>query len=322
LAIGSVKTPVDVGRLLAYVATSAASGIVGPPDLEVRELDTPGTSIQVMPGACVIASGYPAAGQQSYAARNPDPDVEPVTATGSGSGRSDLVVARVRDDEYAGVDKPGIETFIVKDVDPGTTTVKEAVADGATGLEAAIELARLDIPASTGTITQAMIADLRRIAVPLRDILTPHVVAADSRTTDEVLSSSGYQVWPSVLPWQVRVPDWANRCQVTITLAGVKAEGSSGDTAQGDLHAYVDDDFGYSPGILYNNTITGSFDTYTYQAATEVMLKAAQRGATVEIGLKGRHTAGAGHIKWSWGTNAVMQVTFRQAAAGLLQWEA
>ncbi|WP_348240077.1 hypothetical protein, partial [Salmonella enterica] len=85
----------EVARLLAYAATAGAKGIVTPGDIKVVPLDVPGSSVRVHAGACLIPSEAAGGAQQTYVGRNPSADTVSISATGSGSGRSDLIVARV-----------------------------------------------------------------------------------------------------------------------------------------------------------------------------------------------------------------------------------
>jgi hypothetical protein len=292
-ALGAVDTSVEVGRLLAYVATSGASGIVGPTDLAVKELSTPSTSIRVMAGAGVIASSYPSAGAQSYAARNPDQDVVDVTATGSGSGRSDLVVARVLDSAYSGVSADKVETHIVTDVPTDTQGVQDAIDAGATGLDAAIALARLDIPSSTATITQDMITDLRNVAVPRRERFQ-HIL--HPQTDSHKLTSSSYVVYPSDAHWNIHEPYWATEVRLTVMLSGARSIGN----VWGFLRTHVGSSYpngGAPTTATFFDTSNVGNSTITIVNAGVISLSAPYEDRDRTIWVMAEKQGGSGHLE-------------------------
>jgi hypothetical protein len=220
---GGAEHSPEVARLLAYAATNGAEGIVAPGDLKVAPLAVPGASVRVLTGAALILNKAAGGTQQTYVARNPSEDTVGVSATGSGAGRSDLVVAQIKDPYMPGEPwadpanpkvGPYIFTTIIPNVAPGTTTVPAGVSG--------IPLARIDIPANTATITSTMIKDLRKLAQarsdrdlyqftgPATDINTPAV-------------SASFLDWNIPGSPTVTVPTWANKAIVLVTLSGIIA---------------------------------------------------------------------------------------------------
>lgn len=163
---GGALHSAETARLLAYAATGGIAGVAAASDLQITQLPTAGTSVRAASGGAVIPNLYPGGSQQSYVGRAASTTDVPVTATGSGSGRVDLVIARIDDPQYGGtipVDVtigPYIRLDIIQNVAAGSTTLPAGIA------YPAIVLARLDIPASTATITTSMITDLRSAANP------------------------------------------------------------------------------------------------------------------------------------------------------------
>lgn len=215
----------EVARLLAHASTGGAEGIVTPGDLKVRPLDVPGTKVRVAPGACLIANRYPGGARQTYAGLNPAQHEVAVAATGSSAGRTDLVVARVLDPQYEG-DPPAdpnafdyIRTEIIEGVPANTQTARELNLG-----YPAIELARIALPASTGTVTAAMITDLRRLANPrsLRRLYTIYGTG-NRNVSGHGIPTSGYSSWP-IRPDQrptVWVPEWATHLNIVGHYSGV-----------------------------------------------------------------------------------------------------
>lgn len=224
---GGAQHSPEVARLLAHAATSGAEGIVGVKDLRVRPLSVPGTSVRVSPGAALIrdrTSGNP---QQTYVSRLPSQDTVEIAPTGSGGGRTDLVVARVEDPYTPGAPwqdpedpavGPYMFTRVITNVPAGTTSV----ADLDLGYSA-IPLARINIPKSTGTITSNMITDLREVAIPRRE----RVLLADqvyAETTDR-LGATVDEAWPdpTVMEWYVDIPEWATEVSIVMTWGGIES---------------------------------------------------------------------------------------------------
>lgn len=219
---GGAQHSPEIARLLAYAATSGSEGIVLPTDLKVSPLDVPGASVSVSSGAALILNRAAGGTAQTYAARLVTADEIGVAATGSGAGRSDLVVAQIEDPFMPGEPwqdpadpavGPYVFTRIVPNVPAGTTRLQDV--PGYEG-RSAITLARLDLPASTGTVTAAMITDLREIATPHSQRATMHAQSAGQSDTVAVngLTQGVYTNWPKVAKWDVIVPPWATHAHV------------------------------------------------------------------------------------------------------------
>lgn len=234
---GGAVHSAEVARVLAYAASGGVEGVVGTNHLAVRETVVPSTSIRVRAGACVIVNRETGGDMQSYVGMNDGGETIAVTATGSGSGRSDLVVARVEDPQYAPwtapVDVtagPYIFTRIMEDVPDDTVSAFEIDDEMAW-----IALARIDIPPSTATITNAMIHDLRQIARPR---VERHVFTVTPGGIDD-LSSGTFTDWPDDASWTVYVPPWANFVKI---VGGISGASLTYGNAHGGLRAALGSD--------------------------------------------------------------------------------
>lgn len=227
---GGAQHSPEVARLLAYAATNGAEGVVGVNDLKVRQLTQPGPQVRVALGAGLALNRSASSGQQTYVVRAPSETVVDVASTGVGAGRSDLVIARVEDPYLAGSPYPDppdvtvgpyVAARIVSGVPASTLRVQDV--PGHAG-DTAVTLARLDIPGSTTNITDAMIVDLREMAVPREHYeLRAYAIVTDDT---ETLTSEEptYEVWPNAAAngWQkLHIPSWATRLRITMTWAGV-----------------------------------------------------------------------------------------------------
>lgn len=233
-----VEHSVEVARLLAHAGTGGAEGVVTPGDCKVQPLNTPGTKIRVAPGAVLLKNRYPGGQQQTYVGRNTSEHEVSVTATGSGGGRSDLVVARVLDPQYEGQEPSDpndfdyMRTEIIEDIPSSTKRFDELGLD-----YPAIALARIDLPASTGTVEAEHITDLRRMAQPRKErYLIAHNIDEDEQVQLTNNVGQGFPT-PSSLAnngqWFIEVPEWAERVRVVATWGGVWIAKSSNMDAWG-----------------------------------------------------------------------------------------
>ncbi|GAA2843919.1 hypothetical protein Acy02nite_68500 [Actinoplanes cyaneus] len=314
---GGAEHSPEVGRLLAYAAMAGNEGIIGSADLRVAALATPGSSVTVAPGACGILCRATSQQYQMYAGRMATQDTVAISATGSGSGRSDLIVARVEDPWLSGEpwDDPAnpkvgpyIYTRVIPNVPNTTTTV--------TGLNlgySAIPLARIDIPASTATITQAMIVDLRRIANPRRSrqLLVTSPTATQSLTSTAATPAD----WPAAAVKTVAVPSWAVQAKIVITAAGVVAVG---DVVDGWVRSRFGTVFGQETYFDTNGVSGGNGLDKTLMTADVLSVPSSLRGTSTSVALQGRlkyrGSSGLGRLDATTGTTLVADIEFLEVA--------
>lgn len=147
-------------RMLVRDLANGAEGITQGDDLKVTALGTPGAAVQVGDGSGVVR-GKANSFQGSYSACNIGSATVSIASTG-GSPRSDMVVLRILDPQYEGSLDPATDQIMFFDVISNVGSTATVVPGGYT----AIPLARIDIPASTSTITSGMITDIRQCANP------------------------------------------------------------------------------------------------------------------------------------------------------------
>ncbi|MFF9787205.1 hypothetical protein [Streptomyces nigrescens] len=181
-------------------------------DLKVSALGTPGAGVQISDGSAVIA-GKVSSVQGSYTAYNIGSDTVSISATG-GSPRSDMIVLRVEDPDYEGTRDPATDPIAFWEVIPNVSSSATTVPSG----YSAIPLARIDIPASTATITSAYIVDLRKVANRRRD-RSIWTYFAPNPAVSLTGTSEVWQNFPSAATWTVPVPVWAAKVKVLFTVA-------------------------------------------------------------------------------------------------------
>ncbi|WP_405613309.1 hypothetical protein [Streptomyces sp. NBC_00076] len=205
--------PARAFRMMIRDLASGNSGVTEGNDLKVREWATPGAGVRVGDGSAVV--GGAAWGQGSYTQYNVGDAIVPIAPTGS-SARSDLICLRVEDPEYEGNRNPAADDIGYFHVVSGVSASTKTVPSGMT----AIPLARLNLPANTATITNAMITDLRQIANPRRD--RKLYTAYPSALSELKYQDNKWRNWPAAASWAVPIPAWAVSAKVVVTIAGLR----------------------------------------------------------------------------------------------------
>ncbi|MEV6165678.1 hypothetical protein AB0L71_27960 [Streptomyces sp. NPDC052052] len=202
-------------RMMVRDLVSGAEGITQGTDLKVTQLSTPGASVQVGDGSGVVR-GRVNAFQGTYSVCNIGAATVPIAATG-GSARSDMVILRVEDPEYEGTLNPVVDQINYFQVISNVSSSATTIPDGRTG----IPLARIDIPASTSTITTAMIKDIRQIATPRRD--RRQWIQSPTTTSTGINNSNGtYTYFSTAAGWNIPIPDWATQAVISVDIAQLK----------------------------------------------------------------------------------------------------
>lgn len=213
-AVDGAKHSAAVARTLAYASTSGAEGIVEPADLSVRATQTPSGAVRVAPGGIAILNRAPNGGQQAYTARNVSETLVEVQPTGSGGGRTDYVWAHIIDPEYGGQfpENPQTAQYFFL-----TASASQPEGNGW------YRLARIDIPASTATITQSMITDLREVANPrVHDVWRPRALVTADTETLTVTTEVGEYFPNSGGPQSIYIPEWATRALIRVEWMDVR----------------------------------------------------------------------------------------------------
>lgn len=305
---GGAEHSPDVARMVANAATSNAAGVLGNLDFRVTPLPVPGTKVRIAAGAAVIPNGYLAApdyGKQSYIARAADvTDDTDVTATGSGAGRSDLVVVRIDDPQFGGqapvdpVVGPYVRFEIIENVTPGTTALPVDLG------YPAVVLARIDLPPSTGTVTSGHITDLRKVANPkrIRDLYNTQP------TSPSNITSGAYAAWTPQANRNIVVPSWATQVKIIGHLAAVVCRNDS-------ALAYVRGKF----GAQYLQEVGIDMDVNTRGTALvtdTLVIPANVRGTTVTLSLEAHTGAGGpGLIQTDVFSTVLWDVEFLEVAS-------
>jgi hypothetical protein len=289
-------------RMLVRDLARGAEGVTQGDDLKVTQRATPGGGVSVSDGSSVVR-GRANTFQGSYAACNIGTADVTISSTG-GTGRSDMVILRVEDPEYEGTLNPAVDQIAYFQVISNVSSSATAIPDGRTG----IPLARIDIPASTSTITNAMITDLRQIANPRRD----RRLYTQSPTADSGLlgSSTTFTYFSTAAGWNIAVPDWATTVRLRVDVSPIRY---SVNNYTGQLRATFGSSLTLQAISLDDDQGTGIRKVPAAIADT-LAVPSAYRGTTQLLRAQANGAAGnAGRINVSTFTTLIADVEFEEA---------
>lgn len=332
---GGSAMPPEILRLVSWAALGGQEGVFSSADLRISALETPGTSIRALPGACSIANRALNSSKELYVQRLFSQDVVSINPTGSGAGRSDLVVAQVENPYIPGEPwnipaNPAVGPYIFTRIIQNVAATTKKVLDLNLGISA-ITLARIDIPPSTGTIIQSYIKDLRTVVNPMTGAVQPPADGGDGDDggpvvvvpggpgdddgddDDDPLTSTQttYLNWPFTAAIDVNVPVWANTADVTVTVISALVQTPTVGGLFGFLRLVLGGIFQEEQSFACNTD--GRQDLVW--AKTNIPIPAAMRGTTQHFHLQHRMLSGLGGGGKIWSTKSTkikFEVTFKQ----------
>jgi hypothetical protein len=302
---GGAEHSPNIARVLSYGAFGGREGIIGPTDLFVAAMSTPGNQVRVFPGVCSVLNRAQGSSYESYIGRLPVVDTVTIAPTDSSAGRSDMIVALVKNPYLPGEPWPNpadpkVGPYIVTQVISGVSSNAKSVQGVQPGWSA-ITLARIDIPVNTSTITNDMITDLRIFSAVRnsRDLL----VQSPNNTTTISATSSTFVDFPNNASCRLvveGVPEWANRAKVRAIIGGVKY-GGAGDNSGNGWNIYGDvriqiaggSNALYSQSTGYNVSNDGGKDrTILMAGANALTVPPGNRGKTATLRIEANKRGG------------------------------
>ena len=208
--------PAEQFRMMIRDMVSGAEGITEGDDLKVTELDTPGGGVQISDGSGVVRGRVqPFQGHYAVCNTGTDTSVE-IAANGGGATRYDMVIVRVEDPEYEGTLDPAADEISYFQVISSVGAADTEIPDGRTG----IPLARIAIPPATSTITDAMITDLRQVAVPRRH--RPVSTQSPASISTGIGGSTSWSYFDTAAGVNVAIPEWATKAIIKIDVSPIR----------------------------------------------------------------------------------------------------
>lgn len=252
------------------------SGVTRAGDLVVEPLNVPGPGFRVAPGGATVQSrDTTASSRESYGPINDQEIVvDGVPGTGSGETRRDLVILEVTDPQMESVTYPEPTTeegwqdgdnfcriTIIQNVDSlvpapeRPVTSLDQITTGAYANVSGVALAAITYPASTSTISEEMIEDLRVVQSPFRAFEQRSITLSETQRLD-AMSHPG-QTFPTEftdVTQRVHIPERATHMRLTMIWGSVKMP--AGSNAGGRYYIQVGENV--HPDVV--RTKTGYFD--------------------------------------------------------------
>lgn len=226
-----------MAREQLYLSSGGQTGVIHPDSLKVSAQGTPDNTVLIQPGSFAItatsrtaAIGYTSAPWQSYGRSVYESMTVELDPTGSSGGRTDVIGIIIEDPEFDGLDlteeqlrnHPFWRPYVVRNAGNNATRPEHF----ASLRKPFLPLAQVRIPASTGTFTDAMIHDIRYMAItrsqriPLIDDARPDGSSLTLRPEDTQ--------WTTVTTFDdIQVPQWASQCVVEMMLGPVYTTGGA-----------------------------------------------------------------------------------------------
>lgn len=315
----------EVARTVAYAATNGATGVAGSSDFKVQAQGTPNGTVQVLPGVAVSESNYSGHKGQSYIMRNASSTNVTITPTTSTGGRTDAVIVRVDDIGLVGTMPENVNTY--------DYTKLEVIQGVSAGLKYKSELnlnypfvllAKITIPASTATITNAMITDLREVVNAREKTITlthaqiiadgfHDLTATNAFPVGEYFPDYGGTAGADIAEW-VRIPEWATSMTIRAEWLGVCLEKLSGN---GQVWVTYDLVAQNNPANKTQYFQWSSEDTRQRQnwiCMDTRNIPLAYRGKDVAFALRARKDSTAGRVWMDARSGTTLTITFKELA--------
>lgn len=278
-AVDGGRVPASVARMLAWAATNGSNGVVQATDLAVTALPVPDGAVNVAPGGALMVNRFGGRAQaQTYVTAN-DATIQVAIPPTSSTARTDYLILRVDDWHFDSSQQPD------NPLDATYCSLQRVTS--LTGIAYPyVPLAKITIPASTGTITPAMITDLRQVANPrTKRVLRPNALIWSEKETLTVTTAQG-EYWPNKGGAQdVFIPDWATRVKI-------RADWLSVLVPAGDVQGRVWVSFGdwdgktwgkASQDFAFDNVAGSSPNRQNFAVVDEMPIPPALRGRSVHF---------------------------------------
>lgn len=314
-AIDGARTRAGLARLASYAAGGGRSGIIQPSDLRVTALAVPGQGLTVASGGATVLNHYLSNPDEAYVVSNPS---NHTVLSGSMPPAQAalayyLVCVVVGDPEFNQTGHPFMPAGLLDPADaPDYEYVRVVVIPCSAGVTTfeqlnkdypGYALARLEIPANTTTITNAMITDIRSLANPRESSQGFFSQPVPSGSLDSFNVAEYKMIW-GWRPW-VSVPPWATHMTVRADVGGIM---HIDPYLAGNMRVKVDNTNGPETiheledglGIEQRISISAYWDGVIAPLA----------GTSVPIAIELRRFAGDGFLQAGFDTTTMLDVRF------------
>lgn len=305
----------ELWRNLAYAATQGAEGVIAPGDCKPRQLATAGPQVRIDSGAVAIRVRSANVDNQTYIANNRAETRLDVSPTGA-SARSDLVVVRVKDPQYAPWPTPAAGTapdyqYVEPVIIPGVPATTDDFFDLNLGYSA-YALARIDLPANTTNITTDMIKGLRRVANQRREPWFGRFEFTGANE-DSNTASTAFTKFPVGVPTaQIYVPDFATKAVVRADITGLAIITGA---YRGNWRFHLTDNIDWvDTMVTYANEQVAASQRLSFHVSDDIAIPAGHRGKTVQGYMQFAHISGPGKFRADTNVQISYDIDFYGAA--------
>lgn len=314
---GGALHSVNVFRNVAFQACGGIEGIASATACEVRQMETPGGKVRVFPGTVAIENRAAGVTDEMYVARLPATDEVTIAPTTSSGPRTDLIVARVENpfDEsgpWAAPADPEVGPYVFTRVIPNVPSTTTTAAQLGLG-HSMIALAKVTMPASTATVLQSYITDLR----VLSRVQSYREMRLIKPAANSDIPVTNWGFWVPDANITVPCPKWATHAKMRALIGGV-GYGGAGGTAwavAGNVRMALGSgtDIAYTAPANFNldSPTTGGYATELIMAGGDMVpVPAALRGQPILVRLQGQKLSGNSPLYTNTGSTISMEVEF------------
>ena len=308
-AVDGGRVPASVARMLAWAATNGSNGVVQATDLAVTALPVPGGAVNVAPGGALMVNRFGGRAQaQTYVTAN-DATIQVTIPATSSTARTDYLILRVDDWHFDSSQQPD------NPLDATYCSLQRVTS--LTGIAYPyVALAKITIPASTGTITPAMITDLRQVANPrTKRVLRPNALIWGEQETLSNATAQG-EYWPNKGGTQeVVIPEWATRVKIRADWLSILMPAGN---VQGRVWVSFGDWDGKSWGkasqdFAFDNVQASNPGRQNITVVDEMLIPANLRGRSVHFQAWAKKTGSVGPVIDGW-SGFSLDLTFEEVA--------
>lgn len=342
--IGGSKHSANLFRRTLQQWRGARSGVDRPGDFKVQALSVPGPGFRVAPGGGVAQSRDTAASaRESY---GPIIDsqlvVDSVPGTGSSGARRDLVILEITDPGMQSVVYPApsspagwqdgsnfVRITVIPNVDSLVPVAQRPVKSldqitaGQYANVTGITLAAINWPASTATITNAMIEDLRVTSTEVLSVaqMTLDLVDGDRQTLSNSTAYPGGQTWPAAAEtaWgEIPIPADATHVLIRMTWSQFAVKGNANGSVWVQMGGYVHPDNQKTKARAFNSAAVSNDEQRQMVVAWgELKVPKSMRGTAQKFYPRGQVAPGVPAASYPWVdkyTGMGLELTFLQRA--------
>lgn len=296
-AVDGGRVPAAMARRVTYAVSSGANGVVTVGDLKVNQTPTPSAAVRVERGGALCKQRTTGASEYETYAIAQDSFTNVSIPASTTAARTHYIIARVDDWHFTGGTAPA---------DPLNalywSLVRVTTITGIT--QPHVVLAKIVVPANTSVVTDAMITDMREVALPRRDRMTRLVYVTQVLN----LTSSSFIDFPGEGKITVDVPPWAGHAIVRADLLETLHTGSA--NTDGRMTLMLGNVAAYTGERRFDVVYGGNTSRQDHTVISEFKIPDSYRGTPRSLVLRARRLGGEGYLRADTYTQVAYDIEF------------